>query len=461
MSLQRQTFSRVTRDPRLQAQLCLRACAMAPLELYILTFNCARNLISPHVLGPHLFDALPKAKPLPDLIALSLQEVAPIAYSFLGGSLLTPYLDRIGHALRAAVKCREAEAEVHYQLVVARNVGLTALVVFAKPDVVKRVRWLQTAGVGVGLWEMGNKGAVGVRLCLSSDEDSQEEMELTLVSAHFAPFEEYLLRRNQDWENIVRHLVFSSDEGPKRITGQDREGDDTQPLLPDPTKEEPKLGGLFKSGNHIFFAGDLNYRTSNKGPGPSDYLSFPQPVDADSPQHFLTWLQRDQLSQERNAKRTLHGLEELSVSFPPTYKYSHASAGTPAKRVINSNGLDGAEPDQWAWSRHRYPSWCDRILFAPSHGLQPHIYTSLPVLPTSDHRPVALSVTVPAKSAGNIFEAPFPINPDWRSRRASARRRELIVGLLAYLSLTREGNSIVVGLIAGTLVGWFLIKSLI
>jgi len=422
---------------------------MAPLELYILTFNCARNLAIPHVLAPHLFNALPHDKPLPDIIALSLQEVAPIAYAFLGGSLLTPYFNRIIHTLAAAVQFREAEAELRYQLVVARNVGMTALMVFTKPDVTKRVRWLHTAGVGVGLWEMGNKGAVGVRLGLSSDEDSQEEMELTFVSAHFAPFEGRLLRRNQDWENIVRRLVFSGDEGTKRIIRQGREGDDTQPLLINDA-EESVLDGLFKSGNHIFFAGDLNYRTSNKRPGPSDYLSFPKPATAD-----LTWLQRDQLSQERKAKRTLHGLEELPISFPPTYKYLHV------KRVVNSTGLEGTEQEHWAWSRYRYPSWCDRILFVPSDGLQPHIYVSLPVLPTSDHRPVALSVTLPAKSAGNIFEAPFPISPDWCSRRASARRREVVVGLLAYLSLTREGNSILVGLVAGALVGWFLIKSLI
>src|SRR5579871_2179073 len=104
-------------------------------------------------------------------------------------------------------------------------------------------------------------------------------MELTLVSAHFAPFEERLIRRNQDWENIVQQLVFSSDEGSKRNMGQCHE-DEVQPLLPNPTEEPQTLDGLFKSGNHIFFAGDLNYRTSNKGPGPSDYLSFPQPTAA-------------------------------------------------------------------------------------------------------------------------------------------------------------------------------------
>ena len=64
-------------------------------ELYLVTFNCARALADPQSLAPTFFDALPKEAPVPDLIAISLQEVAPIAYSFLGGSYLKPYFDRI------------------------------------------------------------------------------------------------------------------------------------------------------------------------------------------------------------------------------------------------------------------------------------------------------------------------------------------------------------------------------
>ena len=424
---------------------------MATLELYLLSFNCARNLINPHFLAPHLFDALPKNRPLPDIIALSLQEVAPIAYAFLGGALLNPYLERVIESVNLATKARD-DAAVPYEIVIARHVGMTALMVFAKPGVAGQVTWKQSAGTGVGLWEMGNKGAVGARICLELDAG---DAELTFAAAHLAPFEAGVIRRNQDWENIVRNLVFSSAEKSSKASHQGDGHDETQPLLSENGQAEPLLSGLFKDGNHIFFAGDLNYRTSSKGPEPADYLSFPQPGTDDSPQHFSKWLQRDQLKQELAAKRTLHGLTEAPITFPPTYKYSHASAGKPSKQALPPGA---SEPESWSWSPRRFPSWCDRILFS-SAGAKTHEYTALPVQPTSDHRPVALSVTVPTKVSASAIVSPFPLNPQWKQRRAAARRREFVVGLLAYLVMTGEGNAMVVGLIAGIIGGWFLIRA--
>lgn len=427
---------------------------MATLALYLLTFNCARNLVDPSSLAPHLFKALPNQKQLPDVIALSLQEVAPIAYAFLGGVLLNPYLEHIIETVDIAAKAR-SNGQTRYKLVIARHVGLTALLVFAKPDLAESVRWIQTAGVGVGLWEMGNKGAVGARICF--DLDGQES-ELTFTAAHLAPFEECVLRRNQDWENIVRGLAFT----PSKVlpSGQVGESDETQPLLSGDDQDVPPLSGLFKPHNHIFFAGDLNYRTHSQGPKPTDYLSFPQPGQSHSTRHFSKWLVRDQLTQERDADRTLNGFEEAPITFPPTYKYSHASAGRPSKKPLALEISDTTEPGTWNWSRHRFPSWCDRILFT-STGVDTHIYTALPVQPTSDHRPVALSVTVPRTVAVEAIEAPFPLNPQWKKRRAAARRREILVGVMAYLTLTREGNAMVVGLVAGIMGGYFLIKALV
>ena len=424
---------------------------MATLELYLLSFNCARNLINPHILAPHLFDALPKNHPPPDVIVLSLQEVAPIACAFLGGSLLNPYLERVIETIDFATKARY-DAAKPYEVVIARHVGMTVLMVFAQPDIANQVKWKQSAGVGVGLWEMGNKGAVSARICL---ESAAGETELTFTAAHLAPFEIGVLRRNQDWENIVRNLVFSPlDESTKPPQESDG-GDETQPLLSEDNQTQPLLSGLFKEHNHIFFAGDLNYRTSSTGPDPSDYLSFPQPGPDNSPQHFSKWLQRDQLKQEQAGKRTLQGLTEAPITFPPTYKYSHASAGKPSKQPVPSGT---SEPESWSWSPRRFPSWCDRILFTPT-GAKINGYTALPVQETSDHRPVALSVTVPTNVSEPVIDPPFPLNPQWKERRAAARRREFIVGVLAYLTMTGEGNAIVVGLLAGIVGGWFLIRA--
>lgn len=419
---------------------------MATLDLYLLTFNCARNLVDPRSLAPHLFKALPKDTPLPDVIALSLQEVAPIAYAFLGGVFLNPYLECIIETVDTATRARQ-DGDLRYKLVVARHVGMTALMVFAKPDLADGVRWIHTAGVGVGLWEMGNKGAVGARISLVQDG---EQSELTFTAAHLAAFEESVLRRNQDWENIVRNLAFTPAEQTSQPSGEAERGAETQPLLSE-RNDQPPLSTLFKPHNHIFFFGDLNYRTSATGPSPKDYLTFPQP------QNFTTWLSRDQLHHEQSAHRTLHGLSEAPITFPPTYKYSHASAGKPSRSPVTASD---AEPEAWLWSRRRFPSWCDRVLFAPTGGTT-HGYAALPVQPTSDHRPVALSVRVPRKVGAGVIEAPFPLDARWRERRRAARRREVVVGVLAFLALTREGNAMLVGVVAGVVGGWCLIRALV
>ena len=101
-------------------------------ELYLLTFNAARNLVDPQSLAPSLFDALPKDTPLPDIVAISLQEIAPIAYSFLGGSYLKPYFDRVTTTVQLAADLRSNGSEP-LQHIATRSLGMTALMLFAKP----------------------------------------------------------------------------------------------------------------------------------------------------------------------------------------------------------------------------------------------------------------------------------------------------------------------------------------
>jgi hypothetical protein len=164
-------------------------------------------------------------------------------------------------------------------------------------------------------------------------------------------------------------------------------------------------------------------------------------------------LKNDQLTREKEASRTLHGLHEAPINFPPTYKY--ATPKEADAKAAQRNIADGEE--EWTWSKHRYPSWCDRILFTQAgSSLEPQNYTALPVQATSDHRPVALSLRVGDKPIvdGARSQAPFAINPQWRSRRDAGRRWEVIVGVLSYLTLTSKGNAIlvaVVGVILGSL----------
>ena len=382
---------------------------MGSLNTYVLTFNCARELINPGVFGPHLLQA---ASSTPDLLVLCLQEIAPLGYAFLGGSFLTPYYN----AFVSAVQLADAD----YVNVISRNVGLTAIMLFAKESIASNITWIESGGVGVGVQETGHKGAVGIRI-------GYRETVLTFVSAHLAPMEGALERRNEDFQGIAERLVFVAEQ--KSPIQDEREED--APLLQDSIRGTG-ASGIYDQKSHLVFAGDLNYRTASRPPSGKDATTFPQPrADPKDPLHWSHLLKQDQLGKEVAAGTTLHGLRELPIKFPPTYKYRHTGDVT----------QDGEQP--WDWAIHRWPSWCDRIFYS-STGLDPHTYQALPLFGTSDHRPVAMSVSMPCQPVPDPQSqpAPFKIDPEWKSKRNMARRKELAVGLLAYLTWTREGNAL-------------------
>lgn len=441
---------------------------MASLNLYILTFNCARNLIDSNLFASHLFDALPKSQSpeLPEIVVLSLQEIAPISYSFLGGSHLDPYYDAFRHAVDLAVSGKDEN--MHYINAVTRNVGMTGIMVFVRQDVAGRVAKVETAETGLGVQEMGNKGAVGARLGYLVRDDEPETVDLTFVAAHLAPMEDGMERRNLDWENIVRRLVFSKAEAVSTPREDAIDGEDV-PLL-EGEASSSQSSGIFTPSSYLFFAGDLNYRTASTGPGKDVHQAFPQPTsDRSSKTHYTHLLKDDQLTREIRANRTLHSLSEAPIDFPPTYKYSDEA------RLI----APGEEAAEWKWAQHRWPSWCDRILYldTPSWvtefgAVKPYVYDALPLFPTSDHRAVALSVSVPLKpipppamlNEMNVSDSdvrlspPFDLDMDWKYKRSVARSKEIIVGILAYLAMTWEGNGLVLASSIGVVGGWFVIR---
>jgi hypothetical protein len=234
------------------------------LELYLVSFNCARNLVNPDAFAPSFFDALPKGASVPDVVAVSLQEVAPIAYSFLGGSYLKPYFDPVSTTVQLAAELHSHGSE-QLEHVATRSLGMTALMIFAKPRVAERIQWIQSAGAGVGFWNMGNKGAVAMRLGISHP-DHGDTLRLSFTAAHLAPMEYNIEARNEDWKNLVHNMVFLSDDNSAYTLSEQ------VPLL---SSSEPPLenDGLFSPGSHLFFAGDLNYRTHDIPPRPDTHKS--------------------------------------------------------------------------------------------------------------------------------------------------------------------------------------------
>lgn len=62
-----------------------------------------------------------------------------------------------------------------------------------------------------------------------------------------------------------------------------------------------------------------------------------------------------------------------------------------------------------------------------------------------------MSVSVPLKLFPNNFDlaeqAPGPLDQHYKSKRDAARRKEIVVGVAAYLATTWEGNSLLLGTI--------------
>ena len=189
---------------------------------------------------------------------------------------------------------------------------------------------------------MGNKGAVGVRLGLTGD-DGEEDVPVTFVAAHLAPFEDKWEKRNEDWKNICEGLVFERDEMAEATArgGKSRDGVEAEPLLSSSGEDDATTGktisqhSLFSPVSHVFFAGDLNYRTSDASPKLDDHKIWPQ--SADNASEYTDLLRHDQLTRELRSKKTLHSLAEAEITFPPTYKlskFAQSQATNPGTYIV-------------------------------------------------------------------------------------------------------------------------------
>ncbi|UKZ55335.1 hypothetical protein TrVGV298_009155 [Trichoderma virens] len=474
------------------------AAKMTPstLDLLVLTFNCAAKLINVPVFAGHLQTALARnAAELPEVVVLSLQEIAPLSYAFVGDYFLKPYVERYEEALNLAASLHSQNGENngisaaaaastpasqsqsqpqnggnHFTLIRTLNVGYTAIMLFARDPT--RLKDVQEAEVGFGAAEMGNKGG---------------SMEWNLP------------RRNANWGAIMRGLTF---ENPEEVLTKMRrdaesrsqslsseEGDASEQarlLREEHHEQDLRLQqqfhnlSVFKPSSHLFVAGDLNYRISTTSPTP--YSAFPN-LDPGSENYYTKFLHLDQLTRERLAGRTLHGMSEYPVKFPPTYKYVVDSKTPPP-------GSAGSSVDEvkWEFASHRYPGWTDRILYLelPSWvdaKMNVREYDALPVIRTSDHRPVFLRVDVPLISPGDLappaavresvagsaspggsgvdprVRLPVEIDPEAWDRRVAARRREIAAGWTMFLGSTRQGAYILASLLATGAGGYWLYRA--
>lgn len=263
--------------------------------------------------------------------------------------------------------------------------------------------------------------------------------------------------------------------------------------LPSEHASQLHNASIFKPGTHLFVAGDLNYRISTTTP-PS-LATFP------TLETYSEFFGRDQLTNEMQARRTLHGMSEAPVTFPPTYKIKHLSHDK-ASEAINveeyNQALEAGRQDEvvpWKWAPHRWPGWCDRILFLdipswvkrqyqgdgggsftqkPAPEIKILAYNSLPTMQSSDHQPVFFRAWVPLLTPEELsppdsadaltkedkmdprVQLPVPVDMGAFERRAAARRKEVITGMTTLFFSTKEGALVLATVTIVGLWTWWL-----
>ena len=491
-----------------------------------------------------------------------MQEVAPLGHAFAGTYFLNSYFLRFGEALSLAAaqaggyqfgdddnednegsadegpdQMQQGQARPQkgpkqpYHFVRQAHVGMTCILMFARD--ISAVHDVEVAHCGFGVADMGNKGAVGLRIAYGKKEDFADDSEpskLTFVATHLAAMEWNVRRRNANWRSIVAGLTFSnpndviaeaaSASETAAALGRGRQGRNHDEAASEPRSAEEEaeaeaadaagdgawllLGqqqhemdvrrrlqdlSIFRPDNLLFVAGDLNYRIGDQRP----------PADAAFPTKS-TWpefIDRDQLTNERLAGRTFHGMSEAPIDFPPTYKYDILSDEDIKAGAVPDNAdeiqqhaelanADEAAPFPYKYASHRWPSWCDRVLYLDvpewaknqwkksqqtlaSPAATPEIkvlsYQSLPLMRTSDHQPVYFRAQIPllpkslykrteevataseGDADGSVdprIHSPIAIDTDAWARRSRARARERIAGAGMLLFNTKEGAAVMV-----------------
>eukprot|EP00727_Mastigamoeba_balamuthi_P004490 m51a1_g14039 hypothetical protein (712) ;mRNA; f:1170592-1174281 len=233
-----------------------------------------------------------------------------------------------------------------YVLIMMKQLVGVLLCVYIKRDHLGQVSDLQSGLAATGIMGvMGNKGGVAARfrICDSS---------FCVVNSHLNAHSENVLRRNQDFHDIARNILFEGDGGTYTVYDHD----------------------------FLFWIGDLNYRIDG------DDADVRAKITAGN---YAALLEADQLKNQMKRGLSFEGFFEAPIKFAPTYKYDK-----------NSTNYDTSE-------KVRTPAWCDRVLWKTPEpeNVQILSYSRHEIL-SSDHRPVSALFSIRIKT----------IIPDARSR---------------------------------------------
>lgn len=199
---------------------------------------------------------------------------------------------------------------------------------------------------------MGNKGAVGIAFQYG-DGSSASSTSFAFVNAHLAARAERLPQRQQNYAEICRGLLRNRKRGTRGLQ-------------------------LLHAHDHVFWAGDLNYRVDMGSHGSPAEFSRACGLAADGELRRLA--EHDQLGRERAMHNVLVGFREGALQFPPTYR------------------LDFGRRGVYGNKRNQNPSWTDRVLWRSLPGsvalVDQTSYYAAEDMVFSDHRPVTAAFSV-------------------------------------------------------------------
>ncbi|KAK7235824.1 inositol polyphosphate 5-phosphatase [Aureococcus anophagefferens] len=249
----------------------------------------------------------------------------------------------------------------NYEVVASHTLQATHAILFchrsARPLLGDVRSGAVATGLGAGDTRLGNKGGVGLALDVGGAR-------VCFVASHLTAHQKKSAERNP-----VRNREFHkiSAELAKLLA----------PGAPPPDDGADPLRGAF---DVVAWSGDLNYRVDLPRDAADDLIAA---------RDFAGLLAADQLAGALASGAAWAGYAEAPVAFPPTYKFDAAADG--ALDVYDTS------------PKRRVPSYTDRVLVASRDAAAARIvdYGSVADLRSSDHRPVAatLSLAVDAATA--------------------------------------------------------------
>lgn len=264
----------------------------------------------------------------PDIVVVVLQEIVPLNAQ----QMLQSTRDEVGAWQTMIYRTLQGTGAAYEELRHEVLFG-TAVLVYVQAALLPHIRNVEGTTKKTGFRGMsGNKGGAAIRFDV-------HDTSICCVGSHLASGANNWDERNSDYLAIVKDLVFTH-------------------------------GRTIDAHDHIFWAGDLNYRIN---------MSSTEDVRQMAMQRQLApLLEHDQLTRARRVGAAFEGYEEAPIHFPPTYKYD-----------VGTDVYDTSE-------KLRAPAWTDRVLFKctrASLSVECISYTCAQIK-QSDHRPVCALLSV-------------------------------------------------------------------